>query len=332
MMRRFLALVVARNREFLRDRSAVAWNVLLPILVVLGFAFAFGSNDASLYKVGVLGTISADASEFFRTRHIDFIPVTDKGAALTKLKRHQLDMLIDTGTRRYWINDESARGYIVERVLHASRTTAFSKQTVSGRALRYVDWLIPGVLGMNMMFSALFGIGYVIVRYRKNGVLRRLRATPLSAFEFLAAQVASRLWLILGIAVFVFVGTHWFVDFAMFGSYFDLFLVFVLGAISLICLGLVVAARLASEELAGGLLNLISWPMMLLSGVWFSLEGSPALVQKIALAFPLTHVVSAARAIMIDGAGLVDIGPQLLVLGLMSTAFLAIAAITFRWE
>jgi ABC-type multidrug transport system permease subunit len=152
---------------------------------------------------------------------------------------------------------------------------------VEGRALRYVDWLLPGLLAVNMMFSCLFGVGYVIVRYHKIGVLRRFKATPLSAFEFLAAQVGSRFLLVMAVTIIIYIGTDVFLDFLMLGSYALLFLVFTAGALCLIALGLLFAARTASEELAGGLLNLVSWPMMLLSGAWFSLEGTPGWIQML---------------------------------------------------
>jgi ABC-type polysaccharide/polyol phosphate export permease len=118
----------------------------------------------------------------------------------------------------------------------------------------------------------------------------------------------------------------------MYGSYLNLLLVFVLGSVNLICCGLVVAARISSEEVANGLLNLFSWPMMFLSGVWFSLEGAHPLMQKFALLLPLTHVTEAARAIMIDGDGLLQIADHLLVLGLSSVVLLWIGARIFRWE
>ena len=104
------------------------------------------------------------------------------------------------------------------------------------------------------------------------------------------------------------------------------------GAICLISLGLLVAARLSSEELAGGLLNLLTWHLMLLSGVWFSLEGTNPIVPKIARFFPLTHLVDGARSIMTEGAGLMDIAPHLAILALMTAVFLAIGSLIFRWE
>ncbi len=330
--KRFFGVLVARNLEFLRDTSSLGWNILFPVLIVVGFAFAFAGDDIEQYKVGVLKSSQANLSEFMQTRYIQFIEIDDVQASMVKVERHQLDMLVDQQQRRFWINDTSPKGYMLERVLLGSGGQDYEKQTVTGRQIRYVDWLIPGVLGMNMMFSALFGVGYVIVRYRKNGVLKRLKATPLTALEFLSAQVVSRMWLILAITAMVYLGTDYFIGFSMFGSYLNLLLVFALGAFCLISLGLVVAARIRSEEMAGGLLNMVSWPMMFLSGVWFSLEGLQPWVQKLALIFPLTHITEASRAIMIDGTGLAGIASHLLVLLAMSIFFLFLGAYSFRWE
>ena len=115
------------------------------------------------------------------------------------------------------------------------------------------------------------------------------------------------------------------------GSYLDLFLVTVLAAVSMIAMGLIVAARVSSEEFAGGVLNLLSWPMMVLSGVFFSLDGAPRAVQVAADLFPLTHLLAAARAIMLEGAGLADLAYNVGALALMSVLFLALGTTLFRW-
>ena len=330
--RRFLALLAARNREFVRDRAALSWNLLFPALIVTGFAFAFAGEPVDRYQVGVHGEPGAGLAGFTATDYIRFVQVEDLDAAVTKVERHRLDLVIDADDGRYWVNETNPSGYILERVLAGTSERELEPQAVSGAAVRYVDWVVPGVLAMNMMFSALYGVGYVIVRYRKNGVLKRLKATPLSAFEFLAAQVVSRLLLLLTVTVAVYVATDLFIDFRMYGRYLDLLLVYAVGAFSVVSLGLLIASRTASEELAGGLVNLIAWPMMFLSGVWFSLEGLNPLVQTLSLALPLTHLLDAARAIMFDGAGLVDVAGDLALLVAMSFLFLAIGARTFRWE
>jgi len=359
-VKRFHAVLKARNFEFVRDKSALGWNFLFPILIVAGFAFAFSDKSIDVYKVGVYGELNETTQSrhpFFDSQYIKFVAVNNLEKSILKVEKHQLDMLFDLKQQRYWINNQSPSGYILEKVLYGSEinsgskinnesdinsstelpnknqlSMSFKKTQVSGEEIRYIDWLLPGVLAMNIMFSALFGVGYVIVRYRKNGVLKRLKATPLSAAEFLCAQVVSRLWLVMLITVIVYIGTYLLLDIPMYGSYLNLLLIFILGSISMISIGLLIAARTASEEFAGGILNLISWPMMFLSGVWFSLEGIHPLLQKAALIFPLTHLINGARAIMLDGAGFAEIAPYLLTLTLMSAVLLTIGAITFRWE
>ena len=331
---RFMALFTTRNKEFIRDRSSVSWNILMPVLIVLGFAFTFTGHFTDQYKVGIANEQSGNTAlkAFLQTKYIEFINITDLKKAIVKVERHQLDILIDAASNKYWVNDESPKGYLVEKILQASSSASLQKQSVSGKPIRYVDWVIPGILSMNMMYSALFGVGFVIVRYRKNGMLKRLKATPVTAFEYLGAQIVSRLILIMVVTIFIFYSTNLIIGYAMYGSSLSLFLVFLLGAINMISLGLIVAARVSSEETAGGLLNVISWPMMFLSGVWFSLEGTNPLMQKIAEFLPLTHVTAAARAIMIDGAGLIDVSYHLGVLLVQSILFLLIGAYLFRWE
>lgn len=333
-IKRFLALLAARNREFLRDRSSLSWNILMPVLILAGFAFAFSNNSIEFYKVGIANNTQTNTviDSFKQTQHIEFIPVENLDHARTKVQRHQLDLLIDAATNNYWINNESPKGYLAEKIMLSSTKNALHKQTVSGKEIRYVDWVIPGILAMNMMFSSLYGVGYVIVRYRKNGMLKRLKATPVTAFEYLSAQVVSRLLLIMTILIFIFYSTNYFIGYAMYGSHVSLFLVFALGTISMISLSLVIAARVGSEETAGGLLNLVSWPMMFLSGVWFSLEGTNPIVQQLAEIFPLTHVTAAARAIMIDSASLLDVSNHLIILVAQTALFLFIGAFSFKWE
>lgn len=337
-IKRFLALLSTRNKEFFRDRSSLSWNILMPVLIVAGFAFAFSGDIGKEFKVAVINEQSATnaAQAFIQLKYIDFynIDSTDKeiSRAITKVQRHQVDLVLDAKSQQYWINAESPKGYLVEKILLGVKESSFSKQTVTGKQIRYIDWVIPGILSMNMMFSALFGVGFVIVRYRKNGMLKRLKATPITAFEYLSAQVTSRIMLIMVVTAFVFYATNFFVDFVMNGSHLALFLVFALGALSMISLGLIIAARLSSEETAGGLLNLFSWPMMFFSGVWFSLEGAAPIMQSIAEIFPLTHVTTAARAIMIDGAELIDLGYHLTVLTAQSIVFMLFGAWFFKWE
>ena len=333
MIRRLLAVFHARNLEFVRDRGTLIFTLLLPIMLVIGMSFVFGGPPRPLFKVGVLGsTTDVHLHPFLEERYVQPVRLTDEGEALRKLTHQQFDLLVDyRTTTRYWVNTDSPKGYVVEKLLLAAEPGA-QRAPVTGQALRYVDWLFPGILGMNMMFSCLFGVGYVVLRYRKSGFLKRLHATPLTAFEFLSAQVLSRLTLILLVTTILYFGISAIIHFHSAGSAALLALLAVLGALSMIALGLTIAARFSSEELVGGLLNVLTWPMMLLSGIWFSLEGSPRWVQWVAHAFPLTHLLDAARAVMLDGAGFAQIAPNLLYLAATTLVFLAFGAWSFRWR
>ena len=334
MMRRLLAVWHARNLEFVRDRGTLIFTLLLPIMLVVGMSFVFGGPERPLFKVGVLGSrIDRASHPFLGERYVDFVPIATEREGLPKITHQQVDLLVDLQSTppRYWVNTDSPKGYIVEKLLLAAAPAA-QRQPVTGAAVRYVDWLFPGILGMNMMFSCLFGVGYVVLRYRKSGFLKRLHATPLTAFEFLTAQVLSRLSLILFVSAVLYFGIGTIIHFHSVGHTLLLIPIAVLGSLSMIALGLTLAAGISSEELVGGLLNLLTWPMMVLSGIWFSLEGSPRWVQWAAHIFPLTHLLDAARAVMLDGAGVAQIAPHLLYLGSTALVFLAFGAWSFRWR
>jgi len=329
-IKRFLAVVKARNIEFFRDKSSLGWSLIFPILLLVGMSFVFSGDGKAAYKVGVINLSEAE-SIFLKTKYIGFVDYRDVERAKIKLSQHNLDMLVDFSAKKYWINQNAPSGYLVEKIFLASHQN-FEKLNTQGEEIRYVDWVLPGILGMNMMFSCLFGVGYVIVRYRKNAVLKRLKATPLTAFEFISAQMLSRAFIVMFTSCIVYIGCNFFFDFYMLGSYFDLFLVGLLGAFSLITLGLLVACRSKSEELIGGLLNLTSWPMMILSGVWFSLEGAPDSLKSVADFLPLTHLVAGARKVITEGATLSDISYHLVILSLMSIVFLSLGAYLFNWN
>ena len=333
MIERLLAVWHARNLEFVRDRRTMIFSLLMPVLLVVGMSFIFGGKERPFFKVGVIATvIDKQVHPFLSERYVEFVPIADQATGLRKVTHQQIDLLLDLhGTPRYWVNTDAPKGYIVEKLLLASAAGA-QREPVTGAAVRYVDYLFPGILGMNMMFSCLFGVGYVVLRYRKSGFLKRLHATPLTAFEFLTAQVLSRLGLILFVTTVLYVGIGTIIHFHRAGSGLLVILIGVVGALSMVAMGLTIAARFSSEEVVGGLLNMLTWPMMLLSGVWYSLEGSPRWVQWIAGLFPLTHILNAARAVMIDGAGITEVSTDLIYLASTALIFLAFGAWSFKWR
>jgi ABC-type multidrug transport system permease subunit len=344
---RIFAILKARNLEFFRDKGSLGWNLLFPFLIVVGFGLIFGGGSRPEYKVGVFphtaeSVVNAELNlpeDFKNEASIEFIAFPNFEIGLNKLNHHKIDMLVNLESKefQYWVSSSSPKGYIVEKLYNSSLIPARfkqlgKKQVIEGKEIRYIDFLFPGILAMNMMFSALFGVGYVIVRYRKNGVLKRLKATPLTALEYLTAQTISRLVILTFMVVIIWIGCDLIFSFNVEGSFFDLIIVFFIGGFSLISLGVIVASRGTNEELTSGILNFLTWPMMFLSEVWFSIEGAPHWIKMFANVFPLTHLLRAARKIMNDGQGLVDVVPEISVLLIMTAVFLTIGASLFSWR
>ncbi len=347
MLKRMWHLFYARNLEFLRDRDSMVWALVFPFLLLMGLYFVFGQNTTPpAVKIGISGREQATWVERFqKLSQVQVVALSTPKEAQQKLAHHGVDLWLDTDPDppQYHISETAPKGYLAERLSiyewerrqqDASQQPAlFQRKSLTGEAeVPYLEWFFPGLLSMNLMFSAVFGVGYVIVRYRKNGVLKRLAATPVTAFEFLGAQVASRLFLMAFNTLILMGGGVLLFHFSVRGSGLALAALFTVGSTSLIALGTLVSARTESEELANGLLNLMTFPMMLLSEVWFSLEGASPWVQRLAWWMPLTHLVKGSRAIMNDGAGLQDIQSHLTVLALMTFLFLSVGASLFRWQ
>jgi ABC-type multidrug transport system permease subunit len=347
-MKKLLALIKARNLEFYRDRAALIWTILFPFVVLAGFAYGYSGKSDPLLVVRASGSSTAEHSVLRILREtpgLDFKVLDDEAAVLKKLSRYEADLAIraseDGKQLTYAINPDSDRGKLAERILHQASLlqtgprAKLEAQTVTGRKIRYADWLLPGLLAMNIMFGSMFGVGYVIVRYRKNGVLKRLRATPLSAFQFLSAQVISRMLLMVVTSFMVVGGAMLLIGFrpaSAATATVDLLLFLSVSAAAMISIGLVVAAQISSEEVADGVLNLMTWPMIFLSGIWFSLDGASSWVVWISRLMPLSYVVKGLRAILIDGARFVDLMPEVTILLIITAVLMAVGSALFKWR
>jgi len=326
-----MALCWARTKEYYRDKGSLIWSFVMPPLIIAVVAMAFSREEAALFKVGLYPDKTPPAA-VADLPYLQWVTYDNRDKAEQTLRHHQIDLLLITdGSQHYLYNDQSKNAQVLRDLL-SHQSPDWNSDAISGRQIRYVDWVIPGILGMNLMFSGLFGVGYVIVRYRKNGVLKRLQAAPVSPYNFLAAQMLSRLVIMMMVSAIVYTVSHAFLNFIMLGSYGTLALIAFIGNLCLLSLGLIVASRMANEELANGLLNFITFPMLLLSEVWFSLDGAPEWMIHTSQALPLTHMVQAAREVMLEGATLMDVIDHLLIMMGMSLVFLCIAAKIFKWR
>ncbi|NRA67763.1 MAG: ABC transporter permease [Pseudobacteriovorax sp.] len=324
---RFWSIFQARNREFYRDWGTLGWVFLFPILMVIAFGYIFNLDDNQIYKVAKSGTSTLAVSEFFQ--YID-VETADEG--IEKLKKHRVDLYIEDD--KVWMNDTSLKSKTAIKLLQAAGDDqpGFTVGKVDGQLVRYVDWLFPGILCLNILWMSLWGVGWVIVRHRKLGILKRFKASPVTAFEYLLAQMTSRMLVLILCGVMVFAGAYLLNPFPVEGRLLDLLIVYSMGCFCHAAIGLIIAARMSSEELANGILNLITYPFMFISEIWFSLEGSPDWVLGLAKLTPLWHMVDGMRRIMFEGAALSELWLGLVIFSAVTVIGLTIGSLAFRWN
>ncbi len=330
---RFWAVFVARNREFFRDLGALGWVFAFPFLLLFSFHYVFNVDHMSPYKVA---WISPAQPEGFRS--LEEINLTELDSALEKLRFHKVDLVIQLQNGQYeiWQNRQSPRSQLAWLLLKGEWSQELPRpvqlRQVTGQAIRYADWLLPGLIAMNLLWMSLWGVGWVIVRHRKLGILKRLKASPVTAFEYLLAQILSRLIVLAFTGLVTFVGAYLISPYPIVGSLWDLGVLYMVGCFCHCAIGMIIAARMQSEELANGLLNLITYPMIFVSEIWFSLEGSPAWVIELAHWTPLWHLSDGMRRILFEGANLAQLSGSLWIFSLLSGLSLMIGSWLFRWN
>lgn len=335
-------LVLVRLRAFFREPSTVFWSFGFPILLTIALGIAFRARPPEPVRAAVLAgpgderVRAALAADPGITAEV--LPEAAAGAAL---RTGRAAIVVVPGDPPTYRSDPTrpesrlARATVDDLLQRAAgRPDAFrpAEAKVTEPGARYVDFLVPGLLGMNVMSAGMWGIGWVIVEDRQKKLLKRMVATPMRRSEWLLAFVIVRL-LFLVIEVPVLVGFAMLVfDVPMRGSWLALGAVAVLGALAFSGLGLLVASRAKNTQTVGGLINLVMMPMFIVSGVFFSSENFPRAIQPAIRALPLTALNDALRAVMNEGAGLVAVWPEAALLAGVAAASFALALRFFRWS
>jgi len=344
MDRSIVQLTLVRFREFIRQPEAVFWTFVFPILLAVGLGLAFRSRAPDKVKVGVVATQPAAASVIASLKKDSSLIVetmTDSAAALA-LRTAKVALLVvpENGGVRYVYDpqrSESANARLItDRAIQigGGRTdpVKVTERRVTERGSRYIDFVIPGLLGMNLMGSGVWGIGFAIVDSRGKRLLKRFMATPMSRAEYLMSFLFSRLFfLILEVVTLLGFGALVF-KVPMRGSFGELSVICLLSALAFGALGLLIASRARTVEGVSGLMNFVMLPMWIFSGVFFSSSNFPSLVQPIIRILPLTAVNDALRANMLEGTPITALGFQLAVIvGWLLLSFV-LALKLFRWR
>lgn len=340
-------LTRARLLEFLREPEAVFWVFIFPVLLAVALGIAFRSQGPGSIRVAVEGAAPTLAAEV-RTALSDIptIQVQRPDIPAEKaLRSGRLDLLVEVREARrpaltYRFDptrpeSQAARlavDDVLQRKLGRTDAIAVSDTHVTAVGSRYIDFLIPGLVGLNLMGSGMWGLGFAVVQARVRKLLKRFAATPMRRSHFLLSFMLSRLGLLAGEVVAV-VGAGWLLfGVRVHGSLFDLACVSLLGAFTFAGLGLLVAARPRTIEGVSGWMNFVQLPMWLLSGSFFSYTRFPEAVQPAIRMLPLTALNDALRAVMNEGSGLLSTWPELAVLAAWGGLSFVLALRYFRWQ
>jgi len=330
-----------RTLAFLRQKEVVFWVFVFPMVLaaVLGFAFKSGKPVPSV--VGVLEQHAADelARRLDADEEVRLERFADVDAARHALRSGKIDAFVVDPTAtppRLRLDPVRAEAEVARlRVLVAAGGVDADRlelERVEERGSRYVDFLFPGLLGMNLMGTGLWSIGFAIVELRQRKILKRLLVTPMRRSSLLLSFLLSRLlFLVLELVALTSFGV-WVLGVPMRGSAVEFFLLCILGAVSFSGLGLLAGSRVKTIEGVSGLVNLIMMPMWLGSGIFFSYERFPEVVQPALKALPLTSLNDALRKLMIEGQGILDMPLELGLLVVWMVIPFAAALRVFRWN
>jgi ABC-2 type transport system permease protein len=356
-MRLKLKLTIASLKMFYRQREAIIWTIAFPLLTVILFGFVRFDGIGRIH-LGVVNLAGTAAEPFVdRLRSVRTFDLTqgERAGELAELEKGERDLVLilpadfspgrgDTveafGDLEAKPRETQLAALVLQRVFDevaferapAANRHLLNTRAVKTRNLTYMDFLLPGILAMSIMQAGIFGVAFSFVSLKKRGILRRLWVTPINPNDFIMAQVAMRLLvLIVQMAVMISVGVL-FLHLHFIGNIFLIAVMGILGAIVFLGIGFTLAGISKSEDQVAPLANVISLPMMALSGVFFSRAALPGIVQTLTGVFPLTYLADGLRSVAIDGATIAQVLPQLGGLVVWSLLSCALAIKVFRWE
>ncbi len=342
-MRELGELTRVRVLVFIREPEAVFWVLVFPVILALVLALAFQNKGLETVRVGVLA--GEDAESLIRSLG------NEEGLEVRELaSRQEAEQRLRAGSVAAWIEatdpvmihydpsrpeGENARMRVFDAIQRgAGRVDPVLVDTekVTQSGSRYIDWLIPGLLGMNLMGTGIWGIGFAIVHTRQLKLLKRFLVTPMRRSSYLFSFLLSRLIFLAMEVLVLLLFARLVLGVPFHGSILVLSLHCLIGALSFTGLGLLLASRAKTVEGVSGLMNFVMMPMWLCSGVFFSYEKFPEALQPFLRALPLTALNDALRANMMEGAGLLEVAPEILVQGAWGLACFWIALRIFRWQ
>jgi ABC-2 type transport system permease protein len=331
-----------RWRIFAREPAAVFWTYGFPILLALALGIAFRNRPPEAVEVAVQASADAevcrDALAKNPTMHVRWLGAREAHEAL---RAGKVSLVVIAGQPRTYEYDPTrpesrmARALVddtLQRAMGRTDATTVKDQLVTEPGSRYIDFLIPGLLGFNLMSSGLWGVGFVLVEMRVAKLIKRMTATPMSRAHFLLSFVLVRGLFLLGELPLLLAFAHWVFQVPIRGSLLLIVALSTLGSLVFAGMGLLVGSRAQNTQTVAGLVNLVSLPMAVCSGVFFSSARFPDVFQPLIRALPLTALIEGVRTVMLDGAGPAAVARQVAIMLVWGTVSFVIALRIFRWQ
>jgi len=339
----FLALVVARVREFGREPAAIFWVYIFPLILVVALGAAFRNRPVGPFHIAVAAGSRSDAIQSALTDddRLESAVFAEDEARL-RLRTGRVDLVIvanDSGyeylfdpTQANSVLARETADSVLQRAAGREDVVSVEDHPVDEPGGRYIDFLVPGLVGLGLLGGGLWGVGFAIVDMRIRKLLKRYLATPMKRSHFLAAVMVSRLLFTIPEVLLVLLFAHLLFGVTSQGSYLSVAVLILLGAFQFAGVGLLVASRAQTIETVSGLMNAVMLPMWIGTGLFFSIERFPAFVQPILKLLPLTPLIAALRGVMLEGASLVALGPEIVLIVLWGAVTFVVALRIFRWN
>lgn len=341
-------LTLARFREFIREPAAVFWVYVFPLVMVVSLGTAFRNKPVEEIAVDVVESArTSQISEALRADGRFRVTIGSSDEAAQRLRTGKTELVIapdetDVSRVAYRYSFDPTRpgsvlarntaDDIVQRASGREDVVETADVEISEPGSRYIDFLIPGMIGMGLMGGGLWGVGFAIVDLRIRKLLKRFVATPMKRTHFLGAMMISRLVFMLPEVLVICLFARFFFGVENHGSWLTVGILIVAGAFQFAGVGLLVACRAKTLETVSGLMNLVMIPMWIGSGIFFSTERFPDIVQPLIQLLPLTPLIAALREVMQEGATLTDVGIEFAVILVWGLATFGVALKLFRWQ
>lgn len=346
-MQPLFQLFLARFREFIRTPEAVFWSYVFPLVMMIALGLAFRSEPVEAVAVTIQdGDLAAATQKLLADNKAVKVSTGSEADCRRMLRAGQTELIVVVSgtaekpsyefrydpTRPGSVHARNTVNDALERASGRKDLLATTDNAVQEPGSRYIDFLVPGLIGMGLMGGGVWGVGYAIVDMRIRQVLKRFLGTPMKKHHFVAAMMASRMVFMIPEIIVILLLARIMFGVSNNGSYFSVGLIVILGAIEFAAIGLAIASRARTLEAVAGLMNLTMVPMWIGSGIFFSASRFPDLVQPLIKILPLTPVIASLRQVMQEGATLLQILPNIAIMLVWAIGTFVVALKIFRWD